>query len=334
MSADIRPFGTTSSGQAVQKIRLTRGELTVAVLTWGAVLQDVRLAGAPWSLTLGGEQMAAYEGGPMGYMGAIVGPVANRIAGASAVIAGKTCRFEANEAGITTLHGGRTGTQAQVWTIADASATAVTLQLALPDRLGGFPGNRRFEAVFVLSGTAALTLTSRATTDAPTLINLTNHSYWALDGSGSTSGHRLRVAADRYLPVDDRKIPRGGPVPVEGTVFDLRRGRALDQTEGYDHNFCLADGPGDLRFAAELTGAKGVRMTLDTTEPGLQIYDGSRLNTGAFPGHAGQPYGAFAGIALEPQHWPDAPNRPDFATVALAPGQTRVQAMRWSFARG
>lgn len=333
MSADIRPFGTTSDGGAVDIVRLRRGQLSLSLLTLGAVLQDVRLAGAPWSLTLGSAQIAAYDHGPMGYNGAIVGPVANRIAGAKAVLDGRMLQFEANEKGKTCLHGGSSGLATRVWQVADAGPAHLTLRIVLADGVGGFPGNRVIDAAFVLGDAADLTLTLSATTDRPTLMNLTNHSYWSLDGKADTAGHVLRVAADHYLAVDEDLIPVGPPEPVDGTRFDLRAGRTLDLTEGFDHNWCLAPARRPLSFAAELTGVSGVRMVLETTEPGLQIYDAARMATAPHPGHAGQPYGPHAGIALETQGWPDAPNRPDFPPVRLEPGQGHAQVTRWRFSR-
>ena len=143
--AGVRAFGQTRDGRQVDMIQLRGGELTVAILTLGATLQDLRLAGTPWPLTLGAQSVAAYEG-PCRWFGSVAGPVANRIAGAQAVIDGKVCRFDPNENGRTTLHGGATGTDAQVWALTDQTVGSVTLSLNLPDGLGGFPGNRRLTA--------------------------------------------------------------------------------------------------------------------------------------------------------------------------------------------
>ena len=308
MTTRIETFGTTKDGQAVHAIHLVGGELRATILTYGATLQDVRLAGTPWPLTLGAMSVAAYEG-PFAYFGAIVGPVANRIAGASAVIGGRRHDFAANEAGKTTLHSGPTGTHAQVWRIEDASSSALTLGLSLPDGLGGFPGNRDLRAAFRISAPAALTLTLSATTDAPTLMNLANHSYWNLDGRTDTLGHRLTIAADTYLPVDSDLIPLA-PVAVTGTVFDFRSGRALDPASPLDHNFCLPAAKRGLRDVAKLSGSQGVALKLATTALGLQVYDGRGLLTAPFPGLTGQPHDPFAGVALEAQHWPDAAGRP------------------------
>ena len=327
MTADIRNFGHTRDGRQVRAVRLASPQLAATVLTWGAALQDVRLAGTDRSLTLGCDRIEAYEG-PMGYYGTLVGPVANRIGGARAVIAGQDCRFPANE-GTTLLHSGASGVHARHWALDAADATSLRLRLVLEAGEGGFPGRREISATYLVDG-AALTLTIAATTDAPTLMNLAQHGYWNLDGSATTAGHRLRIAADRYLP-GENGMPTGEVCAVSG-VFDLRDGRVPDLSEGYDHNFCLSDAPRALTEVAELTGTSGVTMRIATTEPGLQVYDGVNVRTAPFAGHGAVPYTPFAGIALEPQRWPDAPNRPAFPSILLSPGETYRQETRWTFA--
>ena len=328
MPAHVAPFGQTAAGQPVAAIRIGSADLAVTILSFGAALQDVRLAGMPQSLTLGGPEMAAYEG-PMGYFGTIVGPVANRIAGAQAQIGGRLYRFAPNE-GPTLLHGGATGTQTRVWSVDDATETSLRLSLTLEDGDDGFPGRRQITADYSVAG-STLTLRLSATTDAPTLMNLASHSYWNLNGSPTTVGHRLTVVADAYLPTDAANIPTGEQRPVSG-AFDLRQPRLIDGTEGYDHNFCLSPAPRALTDVARLEG-EHVSMTLATTEPGLQIYDGRGIGTGSFPGHGGAPYGAFAALALEPQRWPDAPNQPSFSPVTLNPGEAYAQETQWRFDR-
>jgi len=153
----IAPFGTTKAGHPVDVITLHAGDLTAKVLTFGAILNDVRLKGVPYGLTLGSHDLAAYDGGPMGYFGALVGPVANRIAGASATLDGQVFTFDANE-GATTLHGGAEGIQTEIWQIADHTDRSVTLTLALPDGKGGFPGTRLITAQFEIDAPATLRL--------------------------------------------------------------------------------------------------------------------------------------------------------------------------------
>ena len=215
--------------------------------------------------------------------------------------------------------------------IAEAEADRAVLRLDLPDGLGGFPGNRRIEAEFTLDGAATLTLRLRAQTDADTLINLANHSYWNLDGSDSIAGHTLRVAADRYLPVDERTVPTGAIADVSDGPFDLRKGRVLEARAIYDTNLCLTDAARALTEVAELTGRSGLRMTLATTEPGLQVYDMGHTDSGTFVGHSGAPYRPFAGLALEAQGWPDAPNHPTFPPVLLRAGARSEQVTQLRF---
>lgn len=327
----IRRFGVTRQGAEVEAIRLAAGEMSATILTLGATLQDLRLAGTPWPLTLGSDSVAAYEG-PCRWFGSLVGPVANRIGGAQAEIAGRTCRFEANEGVSTTLHSGASGTDLQVWKIAEVTADSCTLRLDLPDGLGGFPGNRALSASFRLAPPGRLSLELTATTDAPTLMNLANHSYWNLDGGATTEGHRLTVAADRYLAADAQGLPFP-PAPVAGTRFDFRGGRDLSAAEPLDNNFCLAEGPGEVTLAAILRGARGVEMRLLTDAPGLQVYDGAGIDTGHFPGLTGAPYGPRAGAALEPQFWPDAPGRARFPSILLRPGTHWRQRSEWQFVR-
>ena len=328
--APPRPFGRTAAGALVEAVDLAGGSLRATVLTLGASLQDLRLAGADWPLILGAGAVPAYEGA-LRYAGAIVGPVANRIAGASIRIGGQDHRLDPNEAGRTTLHGGATGTHLQIWRIAASGPDRVTMVLRLPDGLGGFPGNRTLVAEYRIVPPARLALGLYAVTDAPTPVNLASHGYWNLDGRGDVSGHRLRIAADHLTPVDAAKIPTGEIAPVAGSGFDFRGGQGLGGALRIDHNFCLnGTGPG-LRPAAELRGASGLRMRIATTAPGLQVYDGAHLSLPAPSGLDGRGYGSFAGVALEPQHWPDAPNHPGFPPILLAPGGHYRQETTFDF---
>lgn len=303
-------FGTTASGEMVERVVIAAGDLTVTLLTLGARVQDLRLQGIAHSLTASGDRLADHEG-PLCYHGAIVGPVANRIAGASAVIDGRACRFPANE-GPNCLHSGPRGTHARVWQVADAGPDRATMTLDLPDGEDGFPGTRHLRAAFAVEPAGRLILELTARTDRPTPMNLANHSYWCLNGPGQ-GGMTLRSPAARWLPVDAANLPTGEVAAVEGTRFDFREGRAVGG-QGYDHNLCLAP----LAFhppapAAELAG-EAVSLLIETTAPGLQVFDG-------LP----------EGVALEPQGWPDAPNRAAFPAVILHPGQVWRQETRWSF---
>lgn len=327
-------FGETSGGETVERLLMGAGELSVAVLTHGAVLNDVRLDGVAHSLTLGSPEMAAYEG-RMASAGAVIGPVANRIAGATAGLDGRTLSFARNFEGKHSIHGGDAAFHRRVWQVAGHAPDSVTLALDLPDGEGGYPGNRRVEAHFQVLPPSTLRLTLTAQTDAPTLMNLANHSYWRLDDAPTVEGHILQIAADRYTPVDEERIPTGETAPVEGTRFDYRAGKSWAAgAEGVvDHNFCLSDGRVPIRPVAWVTGRSGVRMEMATTEPGLQIFDGNSLDLPDLSTNDGPPPVPYCAIAMEAQFWPDAPNHPGFPSIELRPGDRWEQVTEWRFFR-
>lgn len=331
MSAEVSVFGRTREGAEVSAVVLAAGGVRVRILTLGAALNDLRLAGVDWPLTLGGSAVVAYEG-PMRYFGSIVGPVANRIAGAAAEIGGRRFRFDAND-GVNCLHGGRDGVDTRNWRIDQVSGARLVLALELADGEGGFPGNRRIEADFAVAAPAELVLTIKTTSDAPTLANFANHSYWNLDGAATLEGHVLRIDAERFLPLGPDLIPLGGTAPIGGTAYDFRAGRRLEPPARLDGNLCLSDRSRKLCEVAELVGRRGVRLQLATTEPGLQIYDAARIGTAPNAGHGGAPYGAFSGLALEAQLWPDASNHAEYPPILLGAGETRTQITRWRFDR-
>lgn len=317
-------FGTTAAGQRVQAVALRAGGLAVRLLTFGAILQDVRLDGVAHGLTLGSDRLADYEG-PMRHHGSLVGPVVNRISGAQAVIDGQTYRFPANQDGGITLHGGGQGLHRLVWELADHGPAHATMTATLPHLAAGFPGNRRFAARWELHAPATLRLVLTAATDAPTLINLANHSYWNLDGTPRLDGHVLRIAAQRWLPATPAVTPKGPVVPVGGTVMDFRRGRPVTLgSPPLDTCFVLSDRREPLREVLWLRGRSGVAMTLATTEPAVQVYDArAAVRPGRGPGE---------GLAIEAQFWPDAPNHPHFPDITLRPGEPWEQVTEWRFA--
>lgn len=323
MQADIRQFGTTSAGESVQTVTLRAGALTARLMSLGAGLQDLRLAGTPWPLILGSDSLAAYETA-LPWCGAVVGPVANRLAQARAEIAGTIWQGQPND-GAHLLHSGADGISQRVWRIEAATASATTFRIDLPHGGCALPGNRVIRARYRIEPPATLAITLEATSDTETLMNLAHHPYWSLDGSADTRAHRLCVAAGRYLPVDAETLPLA-PASVTGTDFDLRTARRLDDLPPLDHNYC-PDGAG-MRPVARLTGASGVTLTLETDAPGLQVYDGRSLGTVPAIGLTGAPYGPHAGLALEPQMWPDAPHHKDFPAITLAPGAVWRQETR------
>lgn len=312
----ITPFGQLPDARRVKAVTLRGGGLSARVLTLGAIVQDLRLDGVDHPLVLGCESVADYLDKGR-YFGAVVGRVANRIAGGQFRLNGALYQTSRNFRGRHTLHGGAEGTDAQLWQITDLAGDRVALSLTLPDGDMGFPGQLQIGATITLRD-GGLHLDLCAVTDRPTPCNLTHYGYFNLDGQGDVRGHRLQIAADRYLPVDDDLIPLPGTAPVADTPFDFRQSRAIGHA-GYDHNFCLSDCARPMRPVAQLTGSAGISMQVLTTCCGLQLYDGAHLD--GVPGLEGRVYGPHAGLALEAQLWPDAPNRPDFPDAILRPDQ-------------
>jgi aldose 1-epimerase len=315
----------------VHRLRLSGGGLTAHVLTLGAIVQDLRFAGVAHPLILGAGQLAPYLG-PMRYFGASVGRYANRIAGGRFRLNGVTHDLSRNTPGGHCLHGGASGASDRLWTIEDHAPDRATLSLTLPDGDMGFPG--RLEVVLHLTlSECAMTFDYTATSDADTVCSLSHHGYFVLDDSGSIADHRLRIAADYFLPVDDDTLPTGQIASASETPFDFRNPRILSGV-ALDHNFCLSDGPVALRPVAWLDSPRaGLAMQVSTTEPGLQVYTANHLPERGVTDHQGRAYGRHAGIALEAQAWPDAPNRPDFPDATLRAGQTYRHVTRYSFNR-
>jgi aldose 1-epimerase len=335
--ADEEVFGTTGEGEAVRRISIAGGGLSAKILGWGAVVQDLRLAGHDAPLVLGFERFEDYPAlSP--YFGAMVGRHANRIRDGRFTIAGKRCQIDAEYPERHGLHGGSNGYFRRVWEIAGAGADFVTLSLHDPDGAMGFPGAVDVRCTYRLRNPGVLSIELTATSDAPTLCNLAHHSYFNLDdgGGGDILDHRMSVNASAYLPVDDALIPTGVVRPVDGTPFDFRMARAIRmESEGeqleYDHNFCLAAARGPLRQAAWVQGAtSGVEMEVWSTEPGLQFYIGQHLKRDA-EGLDGWRYQQFSGFCVEPQTWPDSPNRPYFPQAMLLPGETYRQTTEYRF---
>ncbi|MGV8989520.1 MAG: aldose epimerase family protein [Cypionkella sp.] len=323
--ANISTFGITATGEEVQRVTLKSDGLSAAIITRGAVLQSVRLDGVDYDLTLGSDDLADYEG-KMRNHGALVAPVVNRLSDGKAVIGGKVHEFEKNQNGIHTLHSGPASTQQKVWSLIASDDSSATLALDLPDGEGNFPGNRHVEARFSVHPGHVLRMEVTATTDALTLFNAANHSYWNMDGSENWAGHSLQVAAATYLPTSDTFAPTGEIADVTGTDKDFRRGRKITQGDTVlDHNFCLSGGRQSLRDVLWLTGTSGLTMTLATTESGIQLYDGRAATR---PGRS-----TYEGLAIEAQNWPDAPNHPGFPSIELKPGETYRQITEWRFTK-
>lgn len=322
-------FGTLPDGREVQRLTLHSGDLTAQVLTYGAILQDLRLDGVDYPLVLGLNDLAGYLT-QTGYFGAIVGRFANRIGGGRFSIDGREYQTDLNFRGRHTLHGGSRGISDQLWGIAELADDRLVLSLDLADGEMGFPGQMRITAAISLAG-AALSFDLSAESDAPTPCSLAHHGYFDLDGKGDIRKHSLRIDAPYYLPVDDDLIPTGEVAPVAGANFDFRKLRKIGDA-GYDHNFCLSDVPHrPLQAVALLTGESGLSMQVETTACGLQLYDGAYI--AGMHGLNGRQYAKHSGLALEAQHWPDAPNHKKFPNAILRPGKVYSQTTTYRFIR-
>ncbi|MFJ1841610.1 MULTISPECIES: aldose epimerase family protein [unclassified Streptomyces] len=316
-------FGALADGAVVHRWTLERGGTRVRVLTYGGIVQSVEVPardGARAGVALGLPDLAGYETFTGPYFGALVGRYANRIGGARFELDGRTHRLTRNE-GRNHVHGGARGFDKRVWQAREV-ADGVRLSLVSEDGEEGFPGRLAVSAAYTLDEDGALRIAYRATTDAPTVLNPTNHTYWNLAGadSGSALGQVLRIAAGRITPVDAESLPTGEFLPVDGTRFDFREPAPVGPD--YDHNFVLDEaGAGP---AAELYDAGSGRvLTVTTTEPGVQLYTADHFD--------GRPFGPCAGIALETQHFPDSPNRPGFPSTVLRPGEEYVSATVYGF---
>lgn len=299
-------------------ITLNSKTLNARILPRGATLAGLWLAGRSRSLVLGYSDARDCIADPF-YMGTIVGPIANRLRGASLSIDGQTWRLSPNE-GHNLLHSGQYGLHARDWRVTTRDTGSVKLETSIAHGADGLPGNRRFVARYALGDSADLTLDLTATTDRVTVCALAHHPYWTLDDAATVAGHRLQVAAERFLPVDSDLLPTGEIATVVGSDYDFRLPRPVAVDRTLDATLCLALPTGVTpRLAATLTGQSGLTLRIETTEPGLQVYNGSGLAPRSAALLDGQELRAYAGIALEPQGWPDAPHYAHFPPILLRP---------------
>ena len=338
---DRAPFGKMPDGSVVERITLRgAGGFAANIIPFGAAIQSLLVPdrnGQCDDIVLGHDDFDGYLG-QRKYFGATVGRYANRIAGARFALDGKQYNLEANN-GPNALHGGAQGFDRKLWQIVElteAPEPTLVLSHTSPDGDQGYPGNLTVRLIYRVTGPAELSLSMEATTDRPTIVNLTNHSFFNLDGARSGTpilDQQLTIAADHFLAVDATAIPLPGPPrSVDGTSFDFRKpvmiGERIRKNEeqlrlgrGYDHNYCLSSEPG-VRFTARVESpGSGRVMELFTDQPGVQFYSGNFLD-GNTAGKGELLYRQSDALCLEPHAWPDSPNRPDFPSVRLDPGQT------------
>ena len=343
-------FGTLADGTVVEAITLADAAgLSARIITYGASLQSVLVPdrdGAPADVALGHSTLDEYVAQPQ-YFGSTVGRVANRIAGGRFTLDGAEYQVQPNN-GANALHGGAGGFDKAVWeVIAERPGESVTLRHVSEDGDQGFPGTLTATAHFALDRTGTLSVEYAATTDRPTIVNLSNHAYWNLAGEGSAAGAMgliLTIPAEHYLPTDAGAIPIGEFRAVEGTPFDFRSGRAVADrvrdardpqirlAKGYDHNWVVDRAvAAEPRLLARLEDPLSGRvMETWSNQPGIQFYSGNFLDSTTI-GKTEQLYRMGDAVALEPQMFPDTPNRPEFGSVRLEPGQRYRNIIQWRF---
>jgi aldose 1-epimerase len=334
-----------ANGAKVEAVTLTNSAgMSAKIMTLGATLQSLVVpdkAGKKEDVVLGYDTAQAYLDHP-DFFGASVGRYANRIAKGKFAIDGKSFTLATND-GPNSLHGGKLGFDKRMWKIDTVGNGAVTLSYVSADGEEGFPGELKVTVTYTLTDQNELKLEYRATTSKPTVLNLTNHSYFNLSGNDTRDvmGDSVTLHADKFTPVDATLIPTGERRPVAGTPFDFRsahvvgtrirdaRDAQIRYGRGYDHNF-IVDGSG-LRSAAVVTEpVSGRTLEVSITAPGIQFYTGNFLD-GTFFGKAGRAYRQGDAICLEPGVFPDSPNHPDFPTARLNPGQSYLNTIVYKF---
>lgn len=324
------PFGTTAAGQAVTRFRLQNGRGAYAdILDYGGAIQSLCLwdkAGKLADVSLGYDHVAGYERG-VAHLGALLGRYANRLCGAKYAIGGREVPVNANEGG-KCLHGGAGGFDRQMWLAEPQGEDTLLLTRLSPDGEEGFEGNLEAQVTYCLTEGNALSIAYRATTDAPTVVSLSNHCYFNLGGhaAGDVLAHQVQIFADSYTEADAQMRTTGRVLPVAGTVLDFRAPKPLGRdmldpfiasTQGFDHNFVLA-GQGMRQAARAYCPATGLAMDVYTDQPGMQLYTGNFLSD---VGKGGAAYGQYGAFCMETQNFPDAPNHPGFPSAVLRPGE-------------
>ncbi|MET8048103.1 aldose epimerase family protein [Streptosporangium sp. NPDC005286] len=314
-------FGITPTGEHVERHVLSNGQMRASILSYGAILQSLEVHGV--DMVLGYTGLDDYLTRSR-YFGAVVGRYGNRIANGRFTLDGRDHELPVNN-DPNSLHGGPGGFSNRVWRVTEVSTSAITLEYVSLNGEEGYPGMLTVSLTYTLTEDA-LRLDYRAFTDAPTVLNLTNHSYFNLAGGGDILKHVIRIDADRYLPVDSTKIPTGELAPVAGTPFDFTTPREIgDRIDdpllggGYDHCYVLRGG---IEVGEPVSGRV---MEVSTTEPGVQFYSGNMLDGIATA------YGRHAGLCLETQHFPDSPNQDHFPSTVLRPGEEFTSTTTYRF---
>lgn len=341
------PFGTAPDGTPVEIHTLRNASgMEARICTYGGIVVSLKVPDRDGNL---GDVVLGYDGldgylKESPYFGCLVGRYGNRIAGGRFTLDGTTYVLATNN-GPNHLHGGLVGFDKRVWSAAAERGPLgprLVMTYVSPDGEEGYPGKLTVKAVYTLTEGNGLRLDYEATTDKPTVVNLTQHSYFNLAGRGDILGHEVRIDADRFTPVDATLIPTGELRPVAGTPFDFRQptaiGARIGQDDeqlryggGYDHNWVISKPHGQFaRQAVVHEPTTGRVLEVWSTEPGLQFYCGNFLD-GSITGKGGWVYGHRNGFCMEPQHYPDSPNQPAFPSVVLRPGRTFRSTIEYRF---
>ncbi len=345
---DWAPFGTLPDGVAVKRytLRNARG-MEAKIATYGGIVTYLTAPdreGRFADVVLGYDNLDGYlRDSP--YFGALIGRYGNRIARGRFTLQGQTYSLATND-GPNSLHGGKKGFDKVVWDVVKAEVTAEGPELVLSyfshDGEEGYPGNLRVEAVYTLTGDNALRLDYKASTDRATVVNLTQHSYFNLRGQGDVLDHVVQIDADRFTPVDSTLIPTGELRAVAGTPFDFREPTAIGARvnaddeqlrfgKGYDHNWVTNGPAGTVALRTRVyEPTTGRVLEVSSSEPGLQFYGGNFLD-GSITGKGGWTYAFRNGFCMEPQHFPDSPNHPEFPSTVLKPGETYRNTIVYRF---
>lgn len=331
-------FGTMPDGVVINLYTLSNSnDVEVGIINYGGIIQSIRIpdAGNKQDVALGFDNLQDYiDKSP--YFGCITGRYANRIAKGKFMLDSIEYQLDLNN-GPNSLHGGFKGFDKQVWKAEDFSSDSVAgviLTYLSPDGDQGYPGNLDVSVTYTLNNQNELRIDYNARTDKKTVVNLTNHSYFNLDNGGQSDilDHQLKIIADSFTPTDETLIPSGEIIPVEATPMDFTSfktiGENLDTSYrpiaiagGYDHNYVLSSGGGELALVAVVKEPdSGRKMEVFTTEPGIQFYSGNFLD-GSITGKNGAVYHKNHGFCLETQHFPDSPNQPEFPSTVLNPGE-------------
>jgi aldose 1-epimerase len=321
----VHLFGEIGRAAVVEVAIASKAGASAKILTWGAVVRDlvVQTARGPQRVTLGLNSIEDYLAHSPSF-GAVPGRCANRIANGRFALDGAVYELERAPGEKHTLHGGPNGFGRKIWKLGGHDASSATLVLESPDGDAGFPGALTTTCVYRLLEPATLRVEFTARSDRPTVVNLTQHAYFNLDGSSDVRDHELTLISDFYTPTDADLIPTGEIRTVTGTPYDFRQARPIRHASGqaYDVNFVASRQPDETGLApiAKLRSPRnGLSMELHSTAPGVQLYDASKVNCPS-PGLDGVPYGPYSGVCLEPQAFPDSPNRRHFTPCVLRPG--------------